>query len=1676
MIQKIIPILSILLCSFFIAKGQTDPLSWSINRQIYFARYAEAKTAAEIAVQNRANAPNSYSYAVALSELGHVRLVFAQYKAADSLLTIALLLFEEQHTTADSAYLKTCTWAAETCRELAQFPRAEVLLKRGLQATEACKNTPHEVFRAELLLEYAKWDAELSRFQQAELHCALAIAVLEKALGKKSPKVAGALTAWGAFENSTKGAYKAAEPLLGRAIKILEPISQQYPVEYLSALTEQARLFSWGLPRYKESQQILEKAVAFGKKQLGSHHTSVAWALRILGNYYIYNTPQFYQADTLFQEAANIYVYHFGENYPYYIGTLQDISEWYGTMGYVQKSAEIRQQAFEICRKVYGDRHPTTANLMLAYAETQKNAGNPLQADSMLRIVDTIYHDFYGDMHKSRITMLETQASFASSKQNNHVADSLYHRALAKEEQLNGQKTPNWWSIISSISTQNWASDLPDRADSLIQTEILFDKTEYGEMSLQYASDWWELFFVYNSSAAKKPKEAELAIRKNMMITENILGQDNHHYLFGLNQLTGTLIKQRRFEDAEKIISQRETLIKKIYGEKSGPWVELLDDKIDLFKKSRTPSEVIPYRSQALEIRRALGDNNGWMRGIRDFASALTDLGRYAEADSMNQQLLNIYKSHYGTESGDYLFALLNSVFLYYNTCQYQKMKNCLDSAAVVDNILGNSYEHLIYKIRGNYYDNMGNYKEAANIWLIELKLEPDAGNHNRFGAILTELDQYALADSILRAGLSKAEDDPNIKISLYLNLCDNLNHWGKHENEAFEFAQNALDLAKQTYGENHPDYATTLNTYAIALGKLGRFEEEEEAYKKVLAIQTGNPGELATTLNNLGLLYYYLGRIQEAESLTIQSLKLREDNLGPDHPDCIGNKQRLADYYISSFWKPLAADSLISLVTSYWQSRAPQSRQYADAILLRGKFFTYVGEFEKAEVEIKKARDIYKNVIGDQSWEVANCLNELALNYTEAAKQVQGTPKNKLLLQSLENVKASTLLESNLKGRENINHATHLNNIAATYYQIGNADSVIYYQLQSLELRKRLQGEKNPASGRSYSTLAGAYEMQHRYSEAESTCRKGLAILAETTGKESEDYILCARGMGSILLAMGKTTEALHYFEEDRKATISKIKKTFGYFSSAEQIKAIQRYRPDYYYSAALTYRYPEIAKMCYNDALLFKGAGLRNNRTLREILSASKDSAELKRYDQYLSIEKTIAAEYRLRKEERIHLDSLQSVSQEIERELRTRSADYRNYINRLDVNWQAIQAKLQAGDASIEFVRFNRKRVIDTDTFLYAALVLLPGKEAPVFVPLCAESELKTKLFGNQVAITDRTVAWATNIYSPETNVRANRVKGTSLYNLIWQPLDTLLKGVHRVYFSPDGLLHHISFAALGYLDKSENKVFLRDSFQLIQMASTRQVLFEQASIELAPGEEVLVVGDIQYGTINTKESARSLEEGCSFSSIGKDEFAEACKLYRQYQQKVVQLSGADATERNIIDILNSHKSFRAISLITHGMFLPSPIKCSKIEHLYSEVNPMQRSCLVFAGINAVNAIRTYADDCLLTAQDFAGLNLSGTEVVIIPACESGLGDVLSSEGVFGLQRAFQEAGARYLIIALWKLPDGKTSSFMQKFYSQWLEEKKSVPDAFREAQRQTREENTDAGMWGGLILIE
>jgi CHAT domain-containing protein len=326
---------------------------------------------------------------------------------------------------------------------------------------------------------------------------------------------------------------------------------------------------------------------------------------------------------------------------------------------------------------------------------------------------------------------------------------------------------------------------------------------------------------------------------------------------------------------------------------------------------------------------------------------------------------------------------------------------------------------------------------------------------------------------------------------------------------------------------------------------------------------------------------------------------------------------------------------------------------------------------------------------------------------------------------------------------------------------------------------------------------------------------------------------------------------------------------------------------------------------------------------------------------------------------------------------------------------------------------------------------------------------------------------------------------------LYKKIWQPLEKHVEGIQNIYYSPSGLLHKVSFAAIS----KDNNVFLCDNYQLHQQSSTGKVALP-SNVMYDGKDQFLLIGGVQYNTDKTKKEVWNYLPGTLNETDNIQSFLEKKK------HSVNLFAANDANETNF---KTQAQNANVLHISTHGFFFPDPEQVrqeAKKDEVHDEniifrgsqeldstersgslyanwsfvinKNPLMRSGLVLAGANDVwqrNALEE-GEDGILTAQEVSNLDLRNTKLVVLSACETGLGDIKGSEGVYGLQRAFKMAGAEYLIMSLWQVPDKETAEFMELFYKN-LVKLKNIPKAFNQTQ-QTMRKKYDPYYWAAFSL--
>jgi CHAT domain-containing protein len=395
-----------------------------------------------------------------------------------------------------------------------------------------------------------------------------------------------------------------------------------------------------------------------------------------------------------------------------------------------------------------------------------------------------------------------------------------------------------------------------------------------------------------------------------------------------------------------------------------------------------------------------------------------------------------------------------------------------------------------------------------------------------------------------------------------------------------------------------------------------------------------------------------------------------------------------------------------------------------------------------------------------------------------------------------------------------------------------------------------------------------------------------------------------------------------------------------------------------------------------------------------------------------------------------------------------------------------------------------------------YTYASLVLSPEYDFPKFVPLCTEDALQQ--------------------LNP-------KVQLSQLYDLVWKPLEPFLKKTKTIFYAPTGLLDQVPFHALYKgieedevlavnasgrrgvveggvsLETSENVSYLLDQFTLHQLTSTRNLLLDSLQKRKNTLESnIVLLGGCDYDAIGNEESStekRRRTKGTTSRSAAMggnalhylpgtlEEVQNIHKNLCSKNWKSTCFVGEKASESALTEI-SRDTNVRFWHIATHGFAFQQAKKGTNQTTgplFRSHPNPMVRCGLVLAGGtwawigNDTLSRIGWKENGILTALEVSQLDLSHLDLVVLSACETGLGKVEGAEGTFGLKRGFKMAGVKEIIISLWAVPDKETMELMQVFYAGLVSDS-SVDAAFETALKTMRKRYpTKPELWAGFVLV-
>jgi len=953
----------------------------------------------------------------------------------------------------------------------------------------------------------------------------------------------------------------------------------------------------------------------------------------------------------------------------------------------------------------------------------------------------------------------------------------------------------------------------------------------------------------------------------------------------------------------------------------------------------------------------------------------------------------------------------------------------------------------------------------------------------------------FAIAEPLYLQALAIEKEVLGTSDPVYMEAVAQMAAIYKERNDlpkAILFLSQLADLVKQASGAASAGYAKAIEDLAAAYDDNGEYEKAEPLFIQCKTLRKTIFGELhlayGSVLSNMALLYSHLGRYKEAKVLYNQSLNILEKNGLDSSTHYSATLNNLASLYCDMGEFEEAESLYIQALVIDEKEFGIFSQQYALSVNNIATYYFDIGENEKATTYFLMALDINRRLLGETNPAVASVLSNLGQLYQRTGEYDKAEKYCKDAIRVMEQT----------VGKDHSRYATSVLSLASLFYhqkKYKEAEGLFITALQTL---KTSLGELHPTYASSINNLAVIYTETGRYKESETLLLKALAI-AEKNGNDP-NLVNYNNNLALVYQHTGQYEKVEQLFGKALQISLGNLQKNFSFLTEQEKEKYSATILQEFNGYQSFYYNYykqkPSIAGTAYNLELSTKGMILNTGVEMRQAVQNSSDKEAVAIYNDWAILKTSLAKEYALPAEKRrADMKELVEKVNSYEQVLTRLSSIFKEAAGIGKIKWNDIQQKLKEKEVAVEFASFKyRNKDGWTDSTLYMALVLRKGDVHPAMIPLCEAKQLDSLMNNpnstNQNFIT--ALYRGLDVQSMQPGMQSKK-----LYQLIWKPLDHLLSANDVIYFAPSGILNQVAFAAIPW----DSATLLSDRYQMQQVSSTAMLL-KETKVTPAAVTSVTLFGGIQY-TLTEQEMAatairqKSVKENVSRSLMNTAKRGDAWNYLpgtlaevkaiataaMQQKIKTTLYAGIEATEE-VFKNNSGQTSPSIIHVASHGFFFPDPQKeikknMGEEEQVFrSSDNPLNRSGIILAGANRAwngETLPEGMEDGILTAYEAGNLNFGKTQLVVLSACETGLGDIKGSEGVFGLQRSFKMAGVEYLLMSLWKVPDAETAEFMQFFYTA-LFSGKTIPVSFHDTQEYMKKKYPkNPYKWAAFVLL-
>ena len=906
--------------------------------------------------------------------------------------------------------------------------------------------------------------------------------------------------------------------------------------------------------------------------------------------------------------------------------------------------------------------------------------------------------------------------------------------------------------------------------------------------------------------------------------------------------------------------------------------------------------------------------------------------------------------------------------------------------------------------------------------------------------------------------------------------------------------------VARSKYNDQDYEYGQELTSIARLQIRLGQYDEAEANINKSLKIleefskDDTKKGLLVQAIDTQAVLFGIKGLFDEAEDALNRSGKII---LKADRPlgiDELSNSQNLSSLFVQLGKYTYADEILTKTIVEYTRTYGNQSLRLIEPLVNKGKLLLAQGDYTQADKVALQANQIAVKIYTDKSTKTAatqkllsdidytigdydhalNNINKALVsqekqfgrNHIEVAKSLSQLALIKFHKgddrKDVEKImiEARDIMGRKL-GKENPQYADILKNVAILYISEKRYDVAFNALTQAESIWRIKTGRKNNIQAASIFALTGDvyYELK-RYDKAQEFYKKGKDLYEKYFSDTHPEYV-------KILSKVAK----VYYMEKDYKAAKKNIeqalnnyenfiKQYFPALSEREKAKYWNTIKADFEFYNTLAFGqledFRDLSGKVYNYQLLTKALLLSSSIKIKERILNSKDENLKASYSLWIEkkeyLTNVLSMSTLQLAENGIDPTALNSDVEKLERELSEKSEIFGQGFEDKRITYENVQSALDKTEVAVEMVRYRYFSHTFTDSIIYVALYVRGDKGRPKVVSLPQGHLMEAKY------------------YRYYRNCITRRIADDQSYKVFWEPIQKEVGQYTSIFISPDGVYNLLNLESIPTPDGK----YVIDNSNIIMVSNTKDLYFRKIRTKLAGGSSSNNAS--MFGNPTFYLTSTTNHEWADLPGTEK-EVDELTKLLKQKGWVANEYMEKDASEEKIKE-LNSPRIFH---IATHGFYSKSQAetgmqKLTESEAMMAE-NPLMKSGLLLSGAGDILAKTGHnynMESGVLTAYEAMNLNLDKTELVVLSACETGLGEISNGEGVYGLQRAFFVAGAKVLIMSMFKVDDEATQKLILNFYKKWLTSG-NLRKSFIEAKKELRVNYPEPIDWGSFMMI-